>query len=229
MRVLVIEEGLTGHALSWAFKETCFEVQETFSASEGIRLAGELSFDIIILDRELEDADADSVLREIRSLPYAPPVFVVSKRSSPEDIAEVLRIGADGYLSKPFDKRELFARLEAIVASFERHKRYQGDPVLTAGILSINVLSRTCSVQGKKLNLTDSEYNIFKYLMSHQGRPISQRELMGSFKEVPLSMNGSIVCLLSRLRKKIVFLSGNRERGAYIQTRRNAGYMIHTP
>ena len=130
--------------------------------------------DLILLDLNLPGKDGMTVLRTLRQTDRETRVLILSARSEVEDKVEGLDAGANDYLAKPFH----LAELEARIRSLTLRQFTQQDVLLTCGALTFDTRSRTASVNGQTLTLTRKETGILEYLMVHQGRPVSQEELM---------------------------------------------------
>ena len=157
-------------------------------------------YDLVLLDLNLPKTDGLTVLRELRKTDQETPVLILSARSEISDKVEGLDAGANDYLSKPFH----LAELEARVRSLTRRKFIQQDVCLSCGALRFDSRSRTASVEGRTIPLTRKESGVLEYLLLHQGRPVSQEELIDHVWDGSVdSFSNSIRVHMSALRKKL--------------------------
>ena len=155
--------------------------------------------DLLLLDLGLPDMDGSEIIRSVRSWSRM-PIIVISARSAELDKAAALDMGADDYLTKPFHLDELAARIRSLTL-----RRFtQSDVVLTCAELSFDTKARKASVRGETLSLTRKETGILEYLLLHQGRPVSQEELLEHVWDSGADGFGnSIRVHISALRKKL--------------------------
>ena len=169
------------------------------SRKTGKALAAE-RYDLVLLDLNLPKVDGMQVLRTLRRQDLETCVLILSARSEIADKVEGLDAGANDYLSKPFH----LAELEARVRSLTRRKFIQQDVCLCCGRLSFNTRSRVAAVDGQTLALTRKESGVLEYLLLHQGRPVSQEELIEHVWDGSVdSFSNSIRVHISALRKKL--------------------------
>ena len=156
--------------------------------------------DLVLLDLNLPGKDGMTVLRTLRQTDRETKVLILSARGEVEDKVEGLDAGANDYLAKPFH----LAELEARIRSLTLRQFTQQDVLLTCGGLTFDTRSRTAAVNGQTLTLTRKETGILEYLMVHQGRPVSQEELMDHVWDNSVdSFSNSIRVHISALRKKL--------------------------
>jgi len=168
-------------------------------AREALRRGG---LDLILLDVMLPDGSGFDFLREVRTdaASASVPVVMITARGDEADRVEGLDAGANDYLAKPFH----LAELEARIRSLTLRQFTQQDVLLTCGDLAFDTRSRTASVNTQALTLTRKETGILEYLMLHQGRPVSQEELMDHVWDNSVdSFSNSIRVHISALRKKL--------------------------
>ena len=157
-------------------------------------------YDLVLLDLNLPGKDGMTVLRTLRQTDRETKVLILSARSEVEDKVEGLDAGANDYLAKPFH----LAELEARIRSLTLRQFTQQDVLLTCGGLAFDTRSRTACVNGQTLTLTRKETGILEYLMVHQGRPVSQEELIDHVWDNSVdSFSNSIRVHISALRKKL--------------------------
>ena len=157
-------------------------------------------YDLVLLDLNLPGKDGMTVLRTLRQSDRETRVLILSARSEVEDKVAGLDAGANDYLAKPFHLAELEARIRSLTL---RHFTQQ-DVLLSCGELTFDTRSRTAAVRGETLTLTRKETGILEYLMVHQGRPVSQEELMDHVWDNSVdNFSNSIRVHISALRKKL--------------------------
>ena len=157
-------------------------------------------YDLILLDLNLPKMDGMTLLRSFRKENQETPVLILSARSEIADKVEGLDAGANDYLSKPFH----LAELEARIRSLTRRQFIQQSTALVCGGISFDTRTRETLVNGKQIRLTRKEKGILEYLLLHQGRPISQEELMEHVWDGSVdAFSNSIRVHISALRKKL--------------------------
>ncbi|MEP6956442.1 MAG: response regulator transcription factor [Chthoniobacterales bacterium] len=175
------------------------------------------SYDAIILDIMLPGRDGLSILREMRKRHLNTPVLLLSARGNVNERVEGLNLGADDYLSKPFSITEVVARVRALLrrASGERAT------VMQLGDLSLNLVTREATRAGTKVELTNREFALLEYLMSHAGRVITKTALCEHVWEHHFDTGTNVVeVCIQRLRRKID--EGHAHK--FLQTVRGTGY-----
>lgn len=157
-------------------------------------------YDLVLLDLNLPKIDGMMLLRNFRKENQETPVLILSARSEINDKVEGLDAGANDYLSKPFH----LAELEARIRSLTRRQFIQRDVCLQCGKITYDTKSRIATVDGVAINLTRKETGVLEYLMLHQGRPVSQEELIEHVWDSSVdSFSNSIRVHISALRKKL--------------------------
>ena len=197
---VVEDEALMREELADMLRRAGYAVTEVtdFADVTGQLLA--LAPDLVLLDLNLPKKDGMTVLRTLRQTDRETRVLILSARSEVEDKVEGLDAGANDYLAKPFH----LAELEARIRSLTLRQFTQQDVLLTCGDLAFDTRSRTASVNAQALTLTRKETGILEYLMVHQGRPVSQEELMDHVWDNSVdSFSNSIRVHISALRKKL--------------------------
>lgn len=201
MRLLVVEdEKDLCESMAEGFRLDGYEVDTCGDGLEALELCGVENYDLILLDLNLPGMDGMEVLRRLRQEDNETGVLILSARGQIRDKVEGLDAGANDYLTKPFH----FEELEARVRSLTRRKFIQEDVCLRCGELSFDTKSRTACAKGKPLSLTRKEAGLLEYLMLHQGRVISQEEMMEHLWDGSVnSFSNSIRVHVSSLRKKL--------------------------
>ena len=201
MHLLVIEdERVLCETIVRSLRRLAYSVDHCYDGDKALELLGTERYDLVLLDLNLPGKDGMTVLRTFRQRDRKTPVLILSARSEVKDKVEGLDAGANDYLSKPFH----LAELEARIRSLTLRQFTQQDVLLTFKALSFDTRSRTATVNGQTLALTRKETGILEYLMVHQGRPVSQEELMEPVWDHSVdSFSNSIRVHISALRKKL--------------------------
>ena len=224
MRVLLVEDDYaTAESIELMLKSEAMVVDSTDLGEDGLGIGKLYDYDIILLDLMLPDIDGYEVLRRLRDARVETPVLILSGLSETEDKVRGLGFGADDYLTKPFDKSELLARIQAIV----RRSKGHAQSIISTGRLSVNLDARTVDVQGDPLHLTGKEYGILELLSLRKGTTLTKEmflnHLYGGIDEPELKIIDVFVC---KLRKKIQTATGGDN---YIHTVWGRGYVLRDP
>lgn len=152
-----------------------FKVLEAESGNEALRMVGSHKPDVVILDLGLPDIDGVEVLKRLREWTDV-PIVVVSVRSDSSDIVEAFDLGADDYVTKPFNMEVLFARINAAM----RHtfQKELGESVLEADGIRMDLIRHEVMVDGELVSLSPKEYELLSFLMQHQGKMLTHRQLL---------------------------------------------------
>ena len=201
MHLLVIEdERALCETIVRSLRRLAYSVDYCYDGEKALALLGVERYDLVLLDLNLPGKDGMTVLRTLRQTDRETRVLILSARSEVEDKVEGLDAGANDYLAKPFH----LAELEARIRSLTLRQFTQQDVLLICGNLRFDTRSRTACVNGQSLTLTRKETGILEYLMVHQGRPVSQEELMDHVWDNSVdSFSNSIRVHISALRKKL--------------------------
>ena len=201
MHLLVIEdERALCETIVRSLRRQAYSVDYCYDGEKALELLGVERYDLVLLDLNLPGKDGMTVLRTLRQSDRETRVLILSARSEVEDKVAGLDAGANDYLAKPFHLAELEARIRSLTL---RHFTQQ-DVLLSCGELTFDTRSRTAAVRGETLTLTRKETGILEYLMVHQGRPVSQEELMDHVWDNSVdNFSNSIRVHISALRKKL--------------------------
>ncbi|HCS22541.1 MAG TPA: DNA-binding response regulator, partial [Rhodospirillaceae bacterium] len=171
MRVLLIEDDQsTAKSIELMLKSDGYVVDLTDMGEDGLEIGKLYEYDIIILDLMLPDLDGYEVLKRLRAAKVETPILILSGLSELDSKLKGLGFGADDYLTKPFDKRELLARIQAIV----RRSKGHAQSIIKTGPVQVNLDARTVEVDGKQLHLTSKEYGIIELLSLRKGSTLTK-------------------------------------------------------
>ena len=174
--VLVIDDEVQiRRFLRAGFELEAFTVLEAATGAEGIRAATLKPVDLVIVDLELPDMDGAEIVERLRSWSKV-PIIVLSVRSSEEEKVRLLELGADDYVVKPFGMAELLARARAALR--RQVPGQQGDPVVRAGRLTIDLAARVVSIDGRPVSLSPKEYRLLQVLAQHAGNVVTHLHLL---------------------------------------------------
>jgi DNA-binding response OmpR family regulator len=200
--------------------EAGLRVTASATARDGEARLKREAFDALILDLMLPDADGLEVCRRIRQTSDL-PILMLTARGDAMDRVVGLEIGADDYLPKPFEPRELLARLKALL---RRAQPQSGDEVLRFGRLEIDLGERVARLDGKPCDLTGHQFDLLVVLAQSPGRVLSRDQIMDSLKGHPLeSFDRSIDVHISRIRAVI---EDDPKTPRRVLTVRGAGYVF---
>jgi len=224
MRVLLVEDDCaTAKSIALMLKSEGYVCDSTDLGEDGLEIGKLYDYDIIILDLMLPDIDGYEVLRRLRASNVETPVLILSGMAELDAKIKGLGYGADDYLTKPFDKRELVARIQAIVRRAKGHS----DSIIKTGRLTVNLDTRTAEVEGQPLHLTGKEYGILELLSLRKGTTLTKEmflnHLYGGMDEPELKIIDVFVC---KLRKKLAAACGGSN---YIETVWGRGYVLRDP
>ena len=225
MRVLLIEDDQsTAKSIELMLKSDGYVVDATDMGEDGLEIGKLYEYDIIILDLMLPDLDGYEVLKRLRAAKVETPILILSGLSELDSKLKGLGFGADDYLTKPFDKRELMARIQAIV----RRSKGHAQSVIKTGPITVNLDARTVEVDSKQLHLTSKEYGIIELLSLRKGSTLTKEmflnHLYGGMDEPEVKIIDVFIC---KLRKKIEKIMP--EGGSCIETVWGRGYVLRDP
>ena len=224
MRVLLVEDDpTTSQSLEMMLTSAGMVVDATDLGEDGLEIAKLYDYDIILLDLMLPDIDGFEVLRRLRDSRIQTPVLILSGLTEAETKVKGLGSGADDYLTKPFNREELLARIQAIVRRSKGHSQ----SVIDTGKLSVNLDTRTVEVGGQTIHLTGKEYGILELLSLRKGTTLTKdmflNHLYGGMDEPELKIIDVFIC---KLRKKLSAATGGAN---YIETVWGRGYVLRDP
>ena len=224
-RLLLIDDDARLAAMVTDYlKPSGFEVETASTLSVGRKALSEKTFDALILDLRLPDGDGLDLCRELRASPRTRhlPLLMLTARGEPLDRIVGLELGADDYLGKPFEPRELLARVKALL----RRAAPQAGPdeVLRFGRLEVDLGARVARLDGHPVDLTGHQFDLLVVLAQSPGRVLSRDQIMDALKGHPLeAFDRSIDVHISRIRAAIEDDPKNPRR---VLTVRGAGYVF---
>ncbi|HEC14244.1 MAG TPA: response regulator transcription factor [Rhodospirillales bacterium] len=224
MRALLVEDDpTTAQSIEMMLKSEGMVVDVTDLGEDGLEIGKLYDYDIIILDLMLPDINGLEVLRRLRDARVDTPVLILSGLGEAENKVKGLGIGADDYLTKPFDKAELLARIQAIVRRSKGHSQ----SIIRTGKLMVNLDAHTVAVDDHPIHLTGKEYSILELLSLRKGTTLTKEmflnHLYGGMDEPELKIIDVFIC---KLRKK---LSVATDGDTYIETIWGRGYVLRDP
>jgi len=224
VRVLLVEDDpVTAQSLQMMLESENMVVDSTDLGEDGLEIGKLYDYDIIILDLMLPDIDGIEVLRRLRDARVETPVLILSGLTEPDDKVRGLGTGADDYLTKPFNKAELMARIQAIV----RRSKGHAQSIIHTGKLSVNMDAHTVEVGGNPVHLTGKEYGILELLSLRKGTTLTKEmflnHLYGGMDEPELKIIDVFIC---KLRKKLSNATAGEN---YIETIWGRGYVLRDP
>jgi len=224
MRVLLVEDDTTtAQSIELMLKSAGMVTDTTGLGEDGLEISRLYDYDIIVLDLMLPDIDGYEFLRRLRAARMETPVLILSGLTESEQKVKGLGTGADDYLTKPFNKDELVARIQAIV----RRSKGHAQSIISTGKLAVNLDAHTVEVNSKPLHLTTKEYGILELLSLRKGTTLTKEvflnHLYGGMDEPELKIIDVFVC---KLRKKLSNATGGEN---YIETVWGRGYVLRDP
>ena len=224
MRVLLIEDdSAAAQSIELMLKSESFTVYTTDLGEEGIDLGKIYDYDIILLDLNLPDMSGFEVLRSLRISKVKTPTLILSGLAGVEDKVKGFGVGADDYMTKPFHRDELVARIHAIV----RRSKGHAQSVIQTDDLVVNLDTKTSEVDGARVHLTGKEYAMLELLSLRKGMTLTKEmflnHLYGGIDEPEVKIIDVFMC---KLRKKLASASGGKN---YIETVWGRGYVLRHP
>jgi len=219
MRILLIEDDrMIGTAVAQALKDAAYAVDWVTDGKTALHVAESEAYELALLDLGLPKVDGREVLRRLRTPGRRVPVIIITARDGVEDRIDGLDLGADDYLTKPFEIRELLARMRAVL----RREGSGSSPVLSNGKLNLDPATREASFLGESALLTAREFTLLQALLARPGSILSrselERQIYGWNEEVE---SNAIEFLIHTIRKKLG--------AAAIRNVRGMGWMVDRP
>lgn len=223
MRILLVEdEKPLATVLKKGLEEEGFTVELSFDGEDGLFLAGNYAFDIILLDIMLPGIDGLSILSTLRKEGNETPILMLTAKREMTDKVIGLESGADDYIAKPFDFPEVVARIRSAI----RRNKGKPAPLVEIGDLTINTNTRLATRSGKVLGLSSKEYDYLEYLALNHHRVVSRNELLDHLYAASYDFDSNIIDVyISNLRRKV----DRNFNYKLIHTIRGAGYRLMIP
>jgi two-component system, cell cycle response regulator CtrA len=224
MRILLVEDDpTTSRSIELMLTHANLNVYCTDMGEDGIDLAKLYDYDLILLDLNLPDMSGHEVLRQVRQARVETPILILSGADDTENKLKGFGFGADDYLTKPFHREELVARIHAIIRRSKGHSQ----SVINTGRISVNLDAKTVDVEGKAVHLTGKEYQMLELLSLRKGTTLTKEmflnHLYGGMDEPELKIIDVFIC---KLRKKLAEATGGDN---YIETVWGRGYVLRDP
>ena len=224
MRILLIEdEPTTSRGIRMMLSRAGLTVEETNLGEEGVELAKLYDFDLILLDLGLPDMHGYEVLRQLRMARMDIPVLILTGADDPATKIKGFGLGADDYLTKPFQGPELLARIHAIVRRSKGHSQ----SLIRTGKICVNLSTKEVTVDDQPVPLTGKEYQLFELLSLRKGRTLTKEVFMnhlyGGSDEPEMKIIDVFIC---KLRKKIAKMNNGE---THIETVWGRGYTLRDP
>jgi two-component system, cell cycle response regulator CtrA len=224
VRILLVEDDpATSKSIEMMLQSANLNVYATDLGEEGIDLAKLYDYDLILLDLNLPDMNGHEVLRQLRVAKVETPILILSGMDDTESKLKGFGFGADDYMTKPFNRQELIARIHAIV----RRSKGHAQSVITTGKFTVNLDTKTVEVDGKPVHLTGKEYQMLELLSLRKGTTLTKEmflnHLYGGMDEPELKIIDVFIC---KLRKKLSEATGGEN---YIETVWGRGYVLRDP
>ena len=225
MRILLVEdESRLAENVAAAVRDGAgFAVDVAEDGETGLDLASYGHYDLIVLDLMLPKMTGAALLKALRGKGDRTPVLVLTAKQGTASVIEMLNLGADDYLAKPFDLGELLARIKALV----RRGKGVATPLLRVRDLEINTLEQSVRRGGATLELSPTEYRILEYLLHKPRVVVSKRELLEHLYDYNWERHSNVIeAHVSNLRRKLDARYGQPDGQQYIQTLRGRGYRL---
>ncbi|WP_209596206.1 response regulator transcription factor CtrA [Ruegeria sp. HKCCSP351] len=224
MRILLVEDDpTTSKSIELMLTHANLNVYATDLGEEGIDLAKLYDYDLILLDLNLPDMNGHEVLRQLRIARVETPILILSGADDTDSKIKGFGFGADDYLTKPFHREELVARIHAIIRRSKGHSQ----SIIHTGRVAVNLDAKTIEVDGKTVHLTGKEYQMLELLSLRKGTTLTKEmflnHLYGGMDEPELKIIDVFIC---KLRKKLSNATGGEN---YIETVWGRGYVLRDP
>ncbi len=224
MRILLVEDDpTTSRSIELMLTHANLNVYCTDMGEDGIDLAKLYDYDLILLDLNLPDMSGHEVLRQLRLAKVETPILILTGSDDTENKLKGFGFGADDYMTKPFHREELVARIHAIIRRSKGHSQ----SVIRTGQVAVNLDAKTVDVDGKSVHLTGKEYQMLELLSLRKGTTLTKEmflnHLYGGMDEPELKIIDVFIC---KLRKKLAEATGGTN---YIETVWGRGYVLRDP
>ena len=208
MRILLVEDDpTTSRSIELMLTHANLNVYCTDMGEDGIDLAKLYDYDLILLDLNLPDMSGHEVLRQVRQARVETPILILSGADDTENKLKGFGFGADDYMTKPFHREELVARIHAIIRRSKGHSQ----SVIKTGRVSVNLDAKTVDVEGKAVHLTGKEYQMLELLSLRKGTTLTKEmflnHLYGGMDEPELKIIDVFICNPHSPSKSLISLS----------------------
>ena len=224
MRILLVEDDpTTSRSIEMMLGHANLNVYCADLGEDGIDLAKLYDYDLILLDLNLPDMSGHEVLRQLRLARIETPILILSGADDTDSKLKGFGFGADDYLTKPFHREELVARIHAII----RRSKGHAQSVIRVGKVLVNLDAKSVDVEGRTVHLTGKEYQMLELLSLRKGSTLTKEmflnHLYGGMDEPELKIIDVFIC---KLRKKLAEATGGQ---SYIETVWGRGYVLREP
>ncbi|MGP1360010.1 response regulator transcription factor [Campylobacter sp.] len=217
MKILVVEDEIDlNNVIVKHLKKNGYSVDSAFNGEEAVDFTAVARYDLIVLDIMMPVMDGLTFLQKSRTKKLATPVLMLTAKDEIDDIVKGLDTGADDYLVKPFDFKELLARVRTLI----RRKSGVAANEICSGELKIDLSKKSVELAGQSIELTGKEYEILEFLMLNKGRILTRDQIKEHVWDFDYTGGSNVIdVLIKNIRKKL----GESE---VIQTKRGLGYVI---
>jgi two-component system copper resistance phosphate regulon response regulator CusR len=201
LKILIVEDEVkTAESISQALSEEEYETATAYDGTTALSSLHNQSYDLLITDIILPGISGIELCREVRKINDTMPILMLTALGSIDDKVAGLDAGADDYLPKPFELKELFARVKALL----RRNHHHGAPILTIADLTLNLDTKTANRGGKEISLTAKEFALLEYMIRNQGRVLSKDLIASKVWGIDFESGTNVVeVYVNYLRKKI--------------------------
>ena len=220
MKVLVVEDDkILSNTICQLLKET-FGTEQAFDGYEGYMLAKQNIYDIIVLDLMMPEMSGYEVLQKLRNDKIFTPVLILTAKDGLDDKLKGFNLGADDYLTKPFERQELIARIEAII---RRNNGSYGKNTIEFKDMQLNINNRTTTINGQDVNLFGKQFDMLEYLINYKDTILTKEQIFERIWGFDSETTTNVIeVYASSLRRELKKYGYDK----YIKTIRGVGYMI---
>lgn len=225
MNILVLDdEKEIADLVEVYLKNENYNVYKFYNSKDALKCIDEVPLDLAILDIMLQDIDGFKICKYIRDKGLKFPIIMLTAKIGDNDKIKGLTIGADDYITKPFNPLELVARVKAVLRRYKLYNKEIDNDILEIRGLVINKKEHSCYLYDKNIDLTPIEFEILLYLMTNKGKVVSSEELFEKvWKEKYFDSNNTVMVHIRRIREK---LGEDTKRPKFIKTIWGVGYKI---